>query len=1273
MGSIFRLAKRTKKQRCNFPINLFLESLEPRNVPAIFNVTGTSDSFPIPLPTPEASPDTFSVGSLRGAIIAANSLPNANHTINLPAGTYNLSLSNSGLQQENFSLTGDLDLTQTGCVYQINGQGGQAIIQQTVQDRVLQLFENVGLVLQNISVQGGSAVDNGNEGVLPATTDALGGGILCNVPIHNFGAAITLNSSTVENNKAITSNGFNAQGGGIYLSVGNTNFPNSNNPPARGIFVNLSSISNNQTVAGNGLTGNGGGFAQGGGIYIENGNITIQSTEANASMINGNLAQGGFGGNGLEDFFLASGLYIPAGSGGIGGVAQGGGIFLQQGNLIFNGNNISLNNNTSQGGNGGAGGNASNGNAGNGGDAGDGRGAAVFINIGSINLSDSTSPSNPLSISGNAALGGIGGVGGNSTTGIGGQGGDGGSTWGGAFYLGVVAANFNKFSFSENKAIGGMGGNGGDSSMQNSGIVIAPGTGGQGGASQGGAIFGQGLFVILSPTAVVAITGTTAPIIQDENSTFANNFAQGGVGGSGGNALGNGQVGGQAGSGGFAQGGAIAIDPSESSLTLNQTTIQGNVAMGGSDGTGGGGGPNGGKGGLGGSSSSGGAHAALGGGIFSNGTVNITGATIVSNIARGGSGGNGGPGGDNASTTGGTGGDGGFGGPAEGGGLAGGLRSEGTKNGGGFTFYFSSIKGNQALGGVGGNGGPGGNSSQIGLQGIKGNGGSGGGANGGGIETLTGPMGPNEFSTSNGINFNSGAITKNSGVSGNGGNGNKGGAPGSALGGGISSGNGPSVLINSTVSNNEAEIGQWGSGTKGSSNSPSFGGGVYLNKDSLTISNSTIAFNTANSGGGISNQSNKSFTLFSSIVANNQGVSGPDILDSVTANYSLIGEISGSIITGSNNLPPQNPQLNTLANKGGPTETCSLMVNSPVLGQGMNMNPPFQYDQRGVGYPRSTFGLVDIGAFQLQNSTAAVGTDFGTESRARVILSNNQTRFETLPFSPEFTGGVRVAMGDINNDGANDLIVGAGPGGGPHVKVIDGATGMIVNGPLGSFFSFSPNFTGGVYLAAIDLNRDGNLDILTGAGQGGGPHVKVFSGANGSLLASFHAFSSAFLGGVTVASGDVNGDGFQDILAGAGPGGGPEVRVFSGNNLSLIHSFFAFDPGFRGGVFVAAGDFDGNGFADLITGAGAGGGPNLRVFQGNTFLQIWDVMVFSSVFRGGCRVGTADLFGDGVPEILVAPGPGGAPHLSVFDNLDSKARDEFFVFDREITSGLFPG
>lgn len=265
-------------------------------------------------------------------------------------------------------------------------------------------------------------------------------------------------------------------------------------------------------------------------------------------------------------------------------------------------------------------------------------------------------------------------------------------------------------------------------------------------------------------------------------------------------------------------------------------------------------------------------------------------------------------------------------------------------------------------------------------------------------------------------------------------------------------------------------------------------------------------------------------------------------------------------------------------------------------------------------------------------------------------------------YGGSYTGGVFVATGDVNCDGMADIVTGAGSGGGPHVKVFDGNTGFEIQ----SFFAYAPTFTGGVRVATGDVNGDGHADIITGSGPGSGGHVKVFSGTNGAVLQSFFAFpaytggifvaatdqgvektpnlvvgsdgtvavfsstgapiqsffayTSAFTGGVRVASGDVNGDGVDDILTGVATGSPPHVKVFDGKTSALIHSFFAFGPGFAGGVSVAGGDINADGKADMFGGTANTNGT-LCIFNGANGSVLNAFTPFGGAHSGGLDVG----------------------------------------------------
>jgi hypothetical protein len=121
------------------------------------------------------------------------------------------------------------------------------------------------------------------------------------------------------------------------------------------------------------------------------------------------------------------------------------------------------------------------------------------------------------------------------------------------------------------------------------------------------------------------------------------------------------------------------------------------------------------------------------------------------------------------------------------------------------------------------------------------------------------------------------------------------------------------------------------------------------------------------------------------------------------------------------------------------------------------------------------------------------------------------------------------------------------------------------------FFAFDPGFLGGVRVAAANVDGSDRASMVLGTGPGGGPLVRVVKLVAGDLvdLASFFAYDPAFRGGVFVAAGDVRDDARAEIVTGTGAGGAPHVRVFTGAGLDTGVGFFAYHPGFSGGVIVA--------------------------------------------------------------------------------------------------------
>ncbi|HTK05149.1 MAG TPA: putative glycoside hydrolase [Candidatus Eisenbacteria bacterium] len=221
------------------------------------------------------------------------------------------------------------------------------------------------------------------------------------------------------------------------------------------------------------------------------------------------------------------------------------------------------------------------------------------------------------------------------------------------------------------------------------------------------------------------------------------------------------------------------------------------------------------------------------------------------------------------------------------------------------------------------------------------------------------------------------------------------------------------------------------------------------------------------------------------------------------------------------------------------------------------------------------------------------------------------------------TGAASITIKDLDGDGSTEKVV-ASKG---SVSVYDAKGGL-----KSTFRPFGDAYTLDVNIAIGDLNGDGKAEIVTGAGPGGGPQIRVYS-YDGKLLTGFFAYDSRFRGGVNVAVGDLYGTGRSVIVAGAGAGGGPHVRVFTMGGRALSPGFFAYDYRFRGGVNVAVGDLDGDGKAEIVTGAGPGGGPHVRIFNRYGSAQGKGFFAADPLSRTGVRVAVTDTNADGKAEI----------------------------------------
>jgi uncharacterized delta-60 repeat protein len=306
---------------------------------------------------------------------------------------------------------------------------------------------------------------------------------------------------------------------------------------------------------------------------------------------------------------------------------------------------------------------------------------------------------------------------------------------------------------------------------------------------------------------------------------------------------------------------------------------------------------------------------------------------------------------------------------------------------------------------------------------------------------------------------------------------------------------------------------------------------------------------------------------------------------------------------------------------------------------------------------------------------------------------------------PGFTGVVRTAIADVDGDGIPDFAMVTGPGAPTLFAVVSGADLSTLIVPPTFPFRGSESFSGGGFISVGSVDGSGAPDIIVTPDEGGGPRVVVFtSGGTGAppiVRADFFGIADAgFRGGVRTAEGDINGDGLPDLVVAAGPGGGPRIAIYDGSKVlttrdKLMSDFFAFGgaeaAALRNGVYVTVGDVDGDGFGDLIVGAGAGGGPRVQVLSGKTLttrgakfglaIPIADFFVGDpNLSRGGVRVAAKNVDGDTQADLVVTSGNDQPGDVRIYQGIGVTGRaeppilQELSVFGTDpLANGVFVG
>jgi hypothetical protein len=223
-------------------------------------------------------------------------------------------------------------------------------------------------------------------------------------------------------------------------------------------------------------------------------------------------------------------------------------------------------------------------------------------------------------------------------------------------------------------------------------------------------------------------------------------------------------------------------------------------------------------------------------------------------------------------------------------------------------------------------------------------------------------------------------------------------------------------------------------------------------------------------------------------------------------------------------------------------------------------------------------------------------------------------------------GGSPYIITDVDSDGKRDLVYTS------KGKVFL----QFANGTKREFTPYR-GFTGNLNFVVGQMDRDTPHEIAVVQASGAVPQVKVFD-IDAKERFAWYPYSRSFKGGASIALGDWDGDGLREIVVAAGFGGGPHIRSYKTDGKDWRGSFFAYPAAQRAGAFIALGDIEADGKAELLVGSGPGLPPSVRLFDAKQ-QRVSEVVIGNAPVKDGVQIRAADLDGDGKAELLVPSSP----------------------------------
>lgn len=308
-----------------------------------------------------------------------------------------------------------------------------------------------------------------------------------------------------------------------------------------------------------------------------------------------------------------------------------------------------------------------------------------------------------------------------------------------------------------------------------------------------------------------------------------------------------------------------------------------------------------------------------------------------------------------------------------------------------------------------------------------------------------------------------------------------------------------------------------------------------------------------------------------------------------------------------------------------------------------------------------------------------VAPDAGLGAKVKAYTKNGTLLDSFSPFGSSYNNGISIAAGDVNNDGKDEIIVAPLTKGTPKIRVYrySGGDFRLIKEKS----AFGSSVPGGLNISSGDVNGDGIDEIIVSPYQDKTKNdrvVKVYAYRGGKLVQiaakRLYGNHSSYQGIMTITA-DMNGDGKDEIVATPSLNYGDDLEVYSydGGELSLIDSVKAYSTTYSGITSLAAGDINNDGNDEIALAIRTGGQPYVFIYKlNNNELSRHDrIRVYESGFIGGVNVTALDVDNDNKAEIITAP-YSGKQKVKVWDVESSNQRlhSSFWGFSSNFDGGI---